>query len=744
MYQFVTGVLYFTIAGIFAVCWFALRKWESRLHTYLFFSCVSNLVYDTGCLLELRATNQETYVAALKMGYLGRIWIGLALFLFLAELSGTVIPGYMKTIAALIHVIIYSTILDIERTDLYYNYMEFVMDGDFPKLIHSGGPFYYVLTVMNLFYTVAGIFLITRKYVREKNEIVKKRYLMIVIAMFFVGGTYIIYFFKLIPLARKFDVMVIGFAVCIVFMLIAIIKYKMLDTRAAARNYVVDELSEAIIAVDTDGKITYYNKPAAKLFPELDDSTNKEKSDSKVFGEIGMIMESGEPLKINGKIYTPKANRLTEDGENAGTLYTLTDDSEHYRYMDELREQKQVADEANEAKTQFLANMSHEIRTPINAVLGFNEMILQECRDKDEAFSNIGSYAADIKNAGNNLLSIINGILDISKIEAGKMEIVEAPYSLSGLLNDVSDMVFLKAKEKGLDFKVDVDEGLPDELYGDKVRIRQVIINILANAVKYTDKGEVWLTVRGNGGDDNKAGSMLALKIEVKDTGIGMREKDIDKLFRKFQRLDLIHNSTIEGTGLGLAISRQLMTMMGGTISVESEYGKGSKFMIEIPQKVLSNEPVGDFRMRFERNTMESQSGGEGFTAPDAHILVVDDTRVNLTVAKGLLKNTQIQIDTAGSGDESTELTLKRSYDLILMDQRMPGMDGTEALKIIRRQEEGLNRETPVICLTADAIIGAKERYISEGFTDYLAKPINNHELLKIMAEYLPKEKIIR
>ncbi len=744
MYQFVTGVLYFTIAGLFAVCWFSLRKWKSSLHTYLFFSCVSNLVYDTGCLLELRASNQETYVAALKMGYLGRIWIGLALFLFLAELSGTVIPGYMKTIASLIHVIIYSTILDIERTDLYYNYMEFVMDGDFPKLIHSGGPFYYVLTVMNLFYTVAGIFLITRKYVREKNEIAKKRYLMIVIAMFFVGGTYIIYFFKLIPLARKFDVMVIGFAVCLVFMLIAIIKYKMLDATAAAKNYIVDELSEAIIAVDTEGKIMYFNKPAGRLFPELDNNGKGEGTNADLFGEISELIESGEPLPINGKIYTPKANHLTEDGDNIGTLYTLTDDSDHYRYMDELREQKLEADEANEAKTQFLANMSHEIRTPINAVLGFNEMILRECQDKDEAFSNIGTYAANIKNAGNNLLSIINGILDISKIEAGKMEIVEASYSLSGLLNDVSDMVFLKAKEKGLEFTVDVDESLPDELYGDKVRIRQVITNILANAVKYTDKGGVWMTIRGSAKEDIKTGSMLDLKIEVKDTGIGMKEEDIDKLFRKFQRLDLIHNSTIEGTGLGLAISRQLMTMMGGTISVESEYGTGSKFMIEIPQKILSSEPVGDFRMRFEKNTVESQSGEEGFTAPDAHILVVDDTRVNLTVARGLLKSTQIQIDTAGSGDESTELTLKRSYDLILMDQRMPGMDGTKALKIIREQEEGLNRETPVICLTADAIIGAKERYISEGFTDYLAKPINNRELLKIMAEYLPQEKIIR
>ncbi len=743
MYQFVTGVLYFTITGLFAVCWFALRKWKSRLHTYLFFSCVSNLVYDTGCLLELRATDQETYVTALKMGYLGRIWIGLSLFLFLAELSGIIIPGYMKTIAALIHVVIYSTILDIERTNLYYDYMEFVMDGDFPKLLHSGGPLYYLLTAMNLFYTVGGIFLITRKYIREKNEIAKKRYLMIVIAMFFVGGTYIIYFFKLIPLARKFDVMVIGFAICLIFMLIAIIKYRMLDATTAAKNYVVDELSEAIIAVDTEGKITYFNKPAGRMFPELLNIGKGEGTDSDLFDEISDLIESGEPLTINGKIYTPKANHLTEDGDNVGTLYTLTDDSDHYRYMDELREQKQEADEANEAKTQFLANMSHEIRTPINAVLGFNEMILRECEDKDEAFANIGMYAGNIKSAGNNLLSIINGILDISKIEAGKMDIVKAPYTLSSLLNDVSNMVFFKTKEKGLAFIVDVDQSLPDELYGDKARIRQVITNILANAVKYTDKGSVRLTVRGAVESKNEPGGVLNLMIEVKDTGIGMKKEDIDKLFAKFQRLDLDHNSTIEGTGLGLAISRQLMTMMGGNIKVESEYGTGSVFTIEIPQDIVSNEPVGDFKTRFEKDIVEAKSGEEEFTAPDAHILVVDDTRVNLTVAAGLLKKTGIKIDTAGSGYEATEKTLEKTYDLILMDQRMPGMDGTEALKILREQEEGRNHGTPVICLTADAIIGAKERYIAEGFTDYLPKPINKHELLQTMLKYLPHDKII-
>jgi signal transduction histidine kinase/CheY-like chemotaxis protein len=744
MYQFVICVLYFTIAGLFAVCWFALKKGKSRLHTYLFFSCVANLVYNTGCLLELRATDQQTYVAALKMGYLGRIWIGLSLFLFLVELSNIYFPEILKTIAAVIHVIIYATILDVERTDLYYNYMEFTMDGDFPKLLHTGGPFYYVLTVLNLFYTVAGIFLITRKFIREKNAIAKRRYLMIVIAMFFVGGTYVIYFFKLIPLARKFDVMVIGFAVCLVFMLIAIIKYGMLDATEAAKNYVADELSEAVITVDSEGKITYFNKPAEKLFPELTDKITGDEPDQEFLKDICDLLESGEPLKINGKIYTPKANRLTENEKSVGTLYTLTDDSEHYRYMDELRAQMQIADEANEAKSQFLANMSHEIRTPINAVLGFNEMILRECRDKDESFSNIGTYAANIKSAGSNLLSIINGILDISKIEAGKMDIVDAPYTLSSLLNDVSNMVFFKAKEKNLEFIVDVDEGLPDELFGDKARIRQVITNILANAVKYTDKGSVKLNVRGQADKGNEPGHMLNLIIEVKDTGIGMKDEDIDKLFRKFQRLDLTHNSTIEGTGLGLAISRQLMAMMGGNITVESKYGEGSSFTIELPQRIVSSEPVGNFRARFEKDIKEAKSTEEAFTAPDAHILVVDDTRVNLTVAKGLLKNTKIQIDTAGSGSESIELTRVKSYDLILMDQRMPGMDGTEALKAIRNQEDGKNRETPVICLTADAIIGAKERYMAEGFTDYLPKPINNHELLQTMTKYLPQDKINR
>lgn len=749
MYQFVIGVLYFTIAGLFAVCWFALRKWKSRLHTYLFFSAAANLVYDTGCLLELHSYNQETYVTALKMAYLGRIWIGLSLFLFLVELCDVKFPEGLRTVASVIHIGIYATILNLESNDLYYNYMEFVMDGDFPKLLHTGGPLYYVLTALNLFYTVGGMYMITRSFIHEKNSIAKKRYFVMTIAIYSLGVSYVIYFFKLVPLARKIDVMIIGFAICTVFMLVAIIRYRMLDIKSAAQNYFVDELSEEIIFADADGMITYYNKPAQKLIEETVVERDEESSSNELIESFKNAIGEGKPLRLNGKIYTPRANRLTEKGNVVGTLYTLSDDSEHYRYMEELKEQKKIADEANAAKSQFLANMSHEIRTPINAVLGFNELIIRECTEaresagNDRYFDNIRMYAGNIQSAGGNLLSIINDILDLSKIEAGRMDIVDAPYSLTDLLNDVSNMVFFKANEKGLEFSVDVDEALPDELYGDKARVRQVITNILSNAVKYTDKGSVRIKVRGTADNGMEPGQMLRLSIEIKDTGIGMHREEMDKLFTKFQRLDLSHNSTIEGTGLGLAISHQLMTMMGGSIQVESTYGSGSTFAIEIPQKIVSSQPVGDFRERFEKEILSVKEYSEEFRAPEAHILVVDDTKVNHKVAQGLLKKTLIKIDTAESGEQAIRMARENTYDLILMDQRMPQMDGTEALMHIREQKDGKNVRTPVICLTADAIIGAKERYMAEGFTDYLSKPINSHELEQTLIKYLPRDKVI-
>ena len=415
-----------------------------------------------------------------------------------------------------------------------------------------------------------------------------------------------------------------------------------------------------------------------------------------------------------------------------------------------LKLEKEAADRSNKAKSDFLADMSHEIRTPINAVLGMNEMIIRESRDalgetstalKDEAFSNIRNYAGNIENAGNNLLSIINDILDFSKIEAGKMEISESRYELSSLIRDVNNLISFRAKDKGLEFTTDVDEMIPDGLYGDKVRVRQIITNLLTNAVKYTEQGSVKLSIQTLE-KGYKAGKTVTLKIAVKDTGIGIREEDIDKLFSKFQRVDLDRNSTVEGAGLGLAITHSLLSMMGGKISVESTYGKGSCFTVILPQKVMSCEPIGVLRVKDEQSENDETVYRESFRAPEARILIVDDTRINIAVATGLLKKTEMKIDSAQSGQEALELMGRTAYDVILMDQRMPGMDGTEALRLLR-EEDGLNAQTPVICITADAIIGAKERYTSEGFTDYLPKPVSGEMLEKKLIRYLPVEKVI-
>ena len=436
------------------------------------------------------------------------------------------------------------------------------------------------------------------------------------------------------------------------------------------------------------------------------------------------------------------------------TVIMVFSSEKRYLLGERLQKEKDVAERSNLAKSEFLANMSHEIRTPINAVLGMNEMILREslkARDMlpelrseiQKVFADICNYAGNIESAGNNLLSIINDILDFSKIEAGKLEIVEGEYKLSSVLNDVSNMIAFKAENKQLSFIVDVDKNMPDVLFGDEVRVRQILTNLLNNAVKYTQKGSVLLSVRVGTKEDDNGEKVSYLSAMIKDTGIGIREEDIDKLFSKFERVDLEKNSTIEGTGLGLAITKSLITLMNGDIEVESVYGEGSTFTVFIPQKIISDEPIGDFKEKFEKSIRALNAQRESFHAPDAHILIVDDTVMNLTVAKGLLKDTEICIDTASGGQEAVDMASKTKYDLIFMDQRMPGMDGVTAMHHIKDDVAGPNASTPVVCLTADAVTGAREKYMSEGFAGYLTKPIDIFDLEMMLRELLPKDKIV-
>ena len=389
-----------------------------------------------------------------------------------------------------------------------------------------------------------------------------------------------------------------------------------------------------------------------------------------------------------------------------------------------FKEAALAAESASKAKTNFLSNMSHEIRTPINAILGMNEMILREA-----TAPNIIEYAENIRTAGNTLLGLVNDILDFSKIEAGKMEIINVEYSLS--------MIQSRAEKKGLHFHINAAKNLPSELFGDEIRIKQIVTNILTNAVKYTEHGEVTLTVNGTRLSEDK----IKLFFSVKDTGIGIKQEDIEKLYTAFERIEEKRNRAVEGTGLGMNITQRLLNLMNTTLNVTSVYGEGSEFSFELEQKILNDHPLGDFEENYRHALSQHKKYRETFTAPNAKILVVDDTVMNLTVVKGLLKQTKVQIFTAESGYECLNLVTKNHYDIIFLDHRMPGIDGIELLRM-KKLPHNLNQETPVISLTANADSGARKQYIDAGFQDYLTKPIDSAKLEAMMIEYLPKDKL--
>ncbi|SDB40629.1 ATP-binding protein [Butyrivibrio sp. INlla16] len=452
--------------------------------------------------------------------------------------------------------------------------------------------------------------------------------------------------------------------------------------------------------------------------------------------------------------YDLGAKGLDENLRRLQNLNIRTDDEIEYMYSNfnktaetmvsyikMIQAQRSLADElraqqmANEAKNNFLSSMSHEIRTPINAMLGFNEMILRESKDAE-----ILKYASNVNSSGKLLLGLVNDILDFSRIEAGKTEIIPVEYDLSSLINDLVNTAHMRVQGKNLELKTNIATDIPCILFGDEIRIKQCAMNVITNAVKYTNEGSVTISVDYTKIDDEN----ISLRFSVKDTGIGIRKEDMDKLFAPFERIEESRNRTIEGTGLGMNIVKQLLSLMNSRLLVSSEYGKGSEFSFSIKQKVLNWNPIGDFEATYEETLLGQDTYHESFHAPEAKILVVDDTLANLTVIQGLLKQTQVQVDVAESGFEALEKVCENKYNIIFMDHRMPKMDGVETYRAMKELDENLNKDVPVFALTANVISGAREMYMKEGFAGYIPKPVDSARLEDAILKTLPEELIIR
>ena len=427
-------------------------------------------------------------------------------------------------------------------------------------------------------------------------------------------------------------------------------------------------------------------------------------------------------------------NKILNDYHDLiGYIIIVTDLSERMHSFKKLEEATREATNANKAKTTFLANMSHEIRTPMNAIIGFSELVL-----KMDISQEVRSHVEDIRISSQNLLAIINDILDITKIESGKMEVMPEAYYLIKLLDDVSLIIYQQAQKKGLDFRMKIDPNVPCKLYGDKIRIRGILINILNNAVKYTKKGFVSFELSIL----EQKGNHIKLAFKISDSGIGIKKEDFEKIYKSFERLDQNIHYGVEGSGLGLAIANGYVSLMGGEIKVNSEYGKGSEFTVILDQEIVDatvmKQDFAIFRKSSEAQPYES------FEIHDVEVLVVDDNFVNLRVAKGLLSSYGLTVSTATNGQDAIEMCRQKHYPLIFMDQMMPEIDGVMAMKQIRQLDPyyAPDGEGKIIVLTADAIRGVREQLLSQGFDEYLGKPMNMSQLERLLLQYLPKEKI--
>lgn len=733
-----TVINIFQIAGVltgFLTLLSIAKKKASETQKVLLIACCCAFVSILAYTLEINARSLEAMVMAVKFGYVGKCYVLLFFLMFMAYYCNIDIPKLVFRSFLVFNTVMLLIIITCDRHKLYYKSIRLSYEGLFPHVELEKGVCYWMLMAVMLG-LMAWYVILCLIEVKKRKGIEKKRLLLLSFSGLIPGYMLTIY---LTGIMNILDPVPLGIVLSCMLLTLNVNKYGLLDTMELAREKIIENTKDGLVILDASYNLLYANDVARELFPDINQAESREKQIKEIFKEN----PREAVVDIEGRSYEIRVSRI-EDDNNADTvrgyLAWIFDMTFVNHYTEEMIRLRQEAEKANLAKTSFLAHMSHEIRTPMNAIIGFSDLCLNN-GDEGE----IKEYVQSIRESAGTLMVLINEVLDISKIESGKIVLTDVAYSMKELMKEVISAIIPQINAKHLTFRYLLEKDVPVMLKGDKKEIRHIMSNLLSNAVKYTSEGTILFKVKEIERKDRKT----LLEIIVKDTGIGIKEENREQIFDRFERFDVKKNYAVEGTGLGLSIVKDLVQLMDGSIEVESVYGEGSLFRARIWQEVLDERKgeayrgsnCDDIKYTLEqlKNAVYGNRGKRkrrSIRFPGAKVLVVDDNQVNLKVASGLLKLYGIDAELAESGEECLNAVKKQTYDIIFMDQMMPGMDGVETLSRLREIKKG-NKSTPVIALTANALVGVKEEMLEEGFDDFLGKPMDLTELENVLIRFL-------
>lgn len=690
--------------------------------SFFIFVFLSNL----GQLFTGLSTNLEEALVANKLAYISGCLLCLFLMMLVFDACKINPNKIVRLLLYCFNITVMAVSMTAGYTDWLYKECHIEKVNGVTILVKEYGPAHLLFLVMLYGYSAVGVLILVYSLIRRRKIIYRNAVLMIIqygiMVLCYTVGRMVL---------GGLDPICVAYSFSAAILLYVTYNTGLYNLDEALLTSVEKQNTQGYLLFDKKQNYLGCNNIALNFIPDLDRQAlgkriNPEGSEALCkMNEIIRGYAGGnlkESISFDGKDIEISASYLYKGNRVRGYIVRITDDSKMQEYIRRL-------DMISTNKSNFLSNVSHEIRTPINAILGMNEMILRECTD-----SGIREYAMNIAYSGQTLLQLINDVLDLSKIESGRLEVIPVEYELADIIQELEAMIRPLVRKDSQEFRIEADPALPKRLYGDAIRVKQMVTNILTNAVKYTDKGLISFKIEGE-----RSGDSCIFRYIVSDTGRGIRPCDMDCLFNAFERVDQLKNKGIEGTGLGLAITKKFANMMGGDVTVESVYEKGSTFTIIVPQKIVGSETLGDYRAGGSQKARAEYS--ESFHAPEAKILAVDDIKMNLTIITKLLKQTQVQITCVMSGSECVSAVKSEHFDLILLDHMMPELDGIDTLKILRG--EHLCDDTPVIVLTANADVDAKSVYLEAGFSDYLSKPIAPALLEQTLVKYLPAEKVV-